>query len=205
SGQQLVRHHLSGRRSSRVDCPACAGAGRPLPDGPLRMTRASEAHTSEPLEILSAFALPGPVRDCTRLVGGHINASWRVRPEGSKGRSFTLQRLNPQVFPDARAVMENIRRVVARLNAGPDPRGCGSLRLVSLISGAWWHVAGDGSHWRLYQFIDGASTYDVATTPELAEAAARAFGGFASRRSDPPLGLVEAPPGFPGTPLRLQH
>src|SRR5690606_40901370 len=98
SGQQLVRHHLSGRRSSRVDCPACAGAGRPLPDGPLRMTRASGTHATEPIEVLSAFTLPGPVRDCTRLAGGHINASWRVRPEGSEGPPYPPARPDPDLL-----------------------------------------------------------------------------------------------------------
>ena len=169
------------------------------------MTRASGTHATEPIEVLSAFTLPGPVRDCTRLAGGHINASWRVRPEGSEGRSYTLQRLNPHVFPHGQAVMENIRRVVARLSGGPDPRGCRCLRLVPLTSGAWWHTAGDGSLWRLYEFIDGTTTHDAATTPELAEAAARAFGDFARRLSEPPLDLAETLPGFHDTRLRLRQ
>src|SRR5690606_21246302 len=45
-------------------------------------------------------------------------------------------------------------------------------------AGANFHRDAAGDCWRAYVFIERASTHDVVTSPQLAEAAAYAFGNF---------------------------
>src|ERR671913_2378786 len=63
---------------------------------------------------LAEFALPAAAVTLSPLGGGHINRSWRVSMEGS-GDKYPLQRLNPQVFRPASAIMQNVRAVTHRL------------------------------------------------------------------------------------------
>lgn len=161
----------------------------------------------EALAALGAFELSGAVVRCDRLTGGHINHSWRVstrQPDGEE-RRYTLQRLNPTVFPDGRAVMQNIVHIIRRIAQRLDGTSRRGLRLVRLANGAQWHTAPDGSIWRVYEFIDGVSAHEVAGTARMAEATARAFGEFARMASDPPLQLTEVIPGFHDTRARLRQ
>lgn len=161
----------------------------------------------EALAVLDAFELCGAVVRCVRLTGGHINHSWKVsarQPDGDECR-FTLQRLNPTVFPDGQAVMQNIVDITGRVAQRLDGTSRRGLRLVRLANGARWHTAPDGSVWRVYEFIDGVSVHEVAGTAQMAEATARAFGEFARMASDPPLQLNEVIPGFHDTRARLRQ
>lgn len=176
-------------------------ATRPHFSGDMRPGEMGSALTSdaEARGVTGAFALPGEPARCSRLDGGHINATWRL-DAGPLGR-YTLQRLNPGVFPDGEAVMRNIIRVIERIRerAGPSR----TLRLVPTRTGAWWHVGADGAVWRMYEFIGGVAVHHEAASPALAEAAARAFGEFTRMTAEPPLELEVTLPGFHDTGRRL--
>ena len=163
------------------------------------MTSEADARTA-----LAEFALPAAAATLSPLGGGHINRSWRVSMEGS-GDEYTLQRLNPQVFRAASAVMQNVRAVTHRLGERSRSSGLQALRLVPLRDGRWWHEAPDGALWRLYEFIDGVMVQETPQSPRMAEGAARAFGEFVRLTSDPPLALVDTMPGFHDTRLRLRQ
>ena len=147
----------------------------------------------DPREVLLTFAIPGPADECRPVGGGHINETWRAG-------SWILQRLNPHVFPDGRAVMENVRAVTQRLSEQPGVPG--GLRLVPTRDGRWWHEAPDGALWRVFPFVSG-QTFEIAPTPAHAEGAAHAFGEFARSMSDLPFPLHTTLPGFHDTRLRL--
>lgn len=159
----------------------------------------------EARRALDAFALPGRVLECLAAGGGHINASWRVTTAGAVGGTFLLQRLNPSVFSDGDAVMGNVAQVVRRLREANAASGARGLRLVPTRSGRDWLTARDGVVWRLYEFIETAAVHHVAESPRMAEAAARAFGDFARRTSEPPLQLSAVLPGFHDTRRRLRQ
>jgi len=148
----------------------------------------------DPREALRAFAVPHLATECRPVRGGHINETWRAGP-------WLLQRLNPDVFPEAESIMENVRAVARRLAERPDSRA--DLGLVPTADGHWWHTASDGAVWRLFRFIAGESL-ETAPTPAHAEGAARAFGEFTRVMSDPPLPLRVTLPGFHDTRLRLE-
>jgi Ser/Thr protein kinase RdoA (MazF antagonist) len=148
----------------------------------------------DPREVLAAFAIPGGALECRPLPGGHINQTWRAGP-------WILQRLNPEVFPEGRRVMENVLAVTRRLTA------CGGAppltpELVPTRDGEWWHVGRDGALWRVFAYVPG-HTFETAPSPAHAESAARAFGTFARLVSDPPLQLHTVLPHFHDTRRRL--
>ena len=145
----------------------------------------------DPRDALGVFAIPGALPECRRIAGGHINETWRAG-------SWILQRLNPEVFPQGRLVMENVLTVTRRLAHRHAP----TLELVPTRDGGWWHTARDGAIWRLYAFI-GGGTLETAPTPAHAEHTAQAFGTFSRSLSDPPLHLHLTLPAFHDTRRRL--
>ena len=148
----------------------------------------------DPRAVLRAFAIPHATEECRPVCGGHINETWRVGP-------WLLQRLSPDVFPDATSVMENVLAVTRRIAERAGPRA--GLRLVPTGDGRAWHAAPDGSVWRLYAFLPG-ETFEAPPTPAHAEGAARAFGEFARRMADPVLPLRTTMPGFHDSRRRLE-
>ncbi len=147
----------------------------------------------DPRAVLRAFAIPDAPGECRRVRGGHINETWRVGP-------WLLQRLNPDVFPDATSVMENVLAVTRRIAERAGPRA--GLRLVPTEDGRPWHAAPDGSVWRLYAFLPGRS-FEAPPSPAYAGSAAFAFGEFARCMTDPLLPLHTTMPGFHDSRRRL--
>lgn len=161
--------------------------------------------------ILSAFGVeprgaPEPVG------GGHINQAWRIT--GARSHSagrFLLQRLNPAVFPDAPAVLENCALVSAHLGHAARAAGWDESR---------WRVAeplrtpegrlgvpdDTGAWWRLFPWLEGTRALLEAGSAAEAHAVGVAFGRFHALMASydgPPL---QSPlPGFHDTPARLRR
>jgi len=150
-------------------------------------------------DVIARFQLSGEPVSASIVPGGHINESWRVECRAdSRVSTYLLQRLNPSVFPDPVAVMENIVRVTRHCAARR------SLVLRPTLGGGWWHRDEAGDCWRVYDFIEGAHVRERAESPALAREAAAAFGGFLRLMSDydgPPL--HETLPGFHDTAARF--
>ncbi len=103
--------------------------------------------------------------------------------------------------------MENIERVTTHLEKKLRSVGGGRrvLTLVRARDGRAWRLDEDGGCWRMYEFIDGARSYDVVETAAQAYEAARAFGEFQGMLADLPAPrLHDSIPGFHSTPKRLR-
>lgn len=158
-------------------------------------------------EAVAAFDFGGRVLHVERFGRGHINDTFAVDAEGV-ARRFVLQRINPHVFADAPALMQNVIGVteyqhkIIRENGGDEWRE--ALTVVRPKNGEEFFTAPDGAAWRVYLFIEGAVCYQVAETPELFRASAVAFGHFASMlRGYPAHTLHETIPHFHDTRMRL--
>lgn len=134
--------------------------------------------------IVRAFPLLGHFRGGAPYGSGHINDTFAVvMDQAGTPVRYILQRINPRVFTDVPALMENIQRVTTHAGARAATTGAAdasrrALTLVSARDGLPYHRDADGGWWRCYLFIERARTYDLVETPQQAAAAARAFGEF---------------------------
>lgn len=158
--------------------------------------------------VVNEFQIPGTFRCAESFGSGHINATWcaTMDQDGQSAR-YTLQRINPRVFRDPRAVMENIQRVTLHLARKLEGLPDAHRRVLTLIparDGRAWYEDPVGCHWRVYRFIEHARTCDVVESVEDAFQAARAFGRFQRLLSDlPSPRLHDTIPDFHHTPRRF--
>jgi Ser/Thr protein kinase RdoA (MazF antagonist) len=150
--------------------------------------------------IAGAFAIAGTLESARPLGRGHIHATFLADyADGGRRERYVHQRINRRVFPDVRAVVENVGRVVRHLAA----KGLATLRLIPTTSGADACCI-DGEWWRTFAYVEGASSHAQGDV-RSAYASALAFGRFASGLADlPPPPLHDVLPGFHDTPARLR-
>ena len=140
--------------------------------------------------ILELFAIQGKPAGISEIKTGHINRTYRVLCTHDDGTSseYILQMINSLVFPRVPEVMENIVRVTTHIKEklireGKDPSR-GSLTVIPLKNGAWYHKDSSGNNWRMFEFISGARTYSLCTSEALFESVGYAFGEFQKQLSD---------------------
>jgi Ser/Thr protein kinase RdoA (MazF antagonist) len=160
--------------------------------------------------VCAQFAIEGRFTDGRVHGSGHINDTYAVSLERD-GRSarYVLQRINTRVFRNAEALMDNVARVCAHVmdriaREGPPDADRRSLRLVPTRRGAPYFRDAQGGFWRVYHFIEGATSYDKVESPAQARVAARAFGRFQQLLADLPAPrLHETIPHFHDTRRRF--
>ncbi len=158
--------------------------------------------------VFSEFAIDGQLLNALPLLSGHINDTYLAEYRTAGGiERFVHQRINPHVFHQPEAVMDNIVRVTefARqqlLASGIDP----TRRVLTVIptwAGGSFNRTASGEVWRTYRYIEGARTYEVSSQLGHLYQAARAFGNFACLLDAlPGARLHETIPGFHDTPRR---
>lgn len=148
---------------------------------------------SHDLRALAAeFQIPGDFQGATPYGSGHINDTFAATfDQAGTPVRYIFQRINPHVFQQPVALMENIVRVTRHvrerlLAAGATQVSRRGLTLVPTHEGRAWHTDAAGHVWRGYLFIEGAQTYDQIESPAQARAAARAFGEFQTLLADLP-------------------
>ncbi|MEM6572254.1 MAG: mucin desulfatase, partial [Planctomycetota bacterium] len=146
------------------------------------------------------FDLDGDLSAIRNLHRGHIHdtlvSTWRTWEGGGAEHRYLHQRLNDAVFPDIPALMHNVGVVTRHLAQFEDRGGLTALRLVRARDGADYVVA-NGTPWRTYEFVEGTASHDHPRDPEMARAAALAFGDFQIKLSSlPATELRETIPNF---------
>ncbi len=143
---------------------------------------------------------------------GHINDTYVIvaTAGGDCRRRYIMQRLNTQVFPRPELVMDNISRMTRHLQdklsrlSGADPER-EALTLVPTVDGGTFLRSLKGDYWRLYLFIEDATSYDTVQNSDQAYQAARAYGRFQIMLSDLPGPVLhETIPDFHHTSKRLR-
>ena len=162
--------------------------------------------------IVGEFDVAGALVAMEPLPGGYINDSYRVTTAADGARSeWLLQRINPQVFADADALMANMTHVTRHISARLRHEGVADWRRRTLVvvptrDGRSHRRAADGASWRLFPYIESATVRTEAASPEMAREAACAFGEFLRFVADydgPPL--RETIRGFHDTAARFQQ
>ena len=149
------------------------------------------------LAACAAFDLPAPVIVIIRHGSGHIHRTYRV---STVAGDFLLQRLNNRVFPDLDAIADNTARIAAHLAGQPGDR----LTPRPTRRGGLLHRDTEGHAWRVFDFLNGTVSFDVAPNLATIEAAAQAFGDFQKRLANLPAPPLRATlPGFHDTRRRF--
>ncbi|HJO30041.1 MAG TPA: mucin desulfatase, partial [Acidobacteriota bacterium] len=128
---------------------------------------------------------------------GHINetfvATYEMRAvgKGTETRQcrFIHQRINTNIFKDPATLMCNLARVTKHIRGKLEAQGEDDLerRVLTLIStrdNIDWVIDERGNYWRTFQFIEGATTFDVVETVDQAREVGHAFGEFQSQLID---------------------
>ncbi len=160
--------------------------------------------------LLDRFSLEGDLVSIEPYGSGHINDTYRVvlDKDGRLNR-YILQCMNDDIFANPRELMENVINVTTFLQkkiteAGGDPKR-ETLNVILTKQGEAFTVDEAGDPWRMYRFIEDATSFDKVEKPEDFYQSAVAFGHFQNMLADYPAEtLHETIPDFHNTPVRLE-
>ena len=157
-----------------------------------------------------AFALLGDVVVAVPYGSGHINDTFAVTvSQAGAPVRYIFQRINHTIFKNVPALMDNILRVTTHQNAqlataGGTDASRRALTVLLARDGLPYARDAHGAWWRVYLFIEKASTHDQIKSPAQALAAANAFGEFQRFLAGlPGERLHETIPAFHDTPRRF--
>ena len=161
-------------------------------------------------KLLSNFNVQGEFIEGYRYGEGHINDTYLIKMrEKEREIKYILQRINTRLFQDVDKLMSNIvlvtdfckRSVIRR---GGDPlREC--LNVVLTRDNKSYYRDGDACY-RIYIFIEGATTYQIVRNPQDFYESAVAFGNFANLLADFDASqLFEILPNFHNTKVRYAN
>lgn len=160
--------------------------------------------------IFGQFRTAGTLTDCERYGEGHINDTFKVTTEeDDKETHYILQRINNRLFPDVEKLMHNIELVTdfcrkSVLACGGDPmREC--LTLIRTKDNKAYYFDGE-NYFRMYVFIENATSYQSVREPKDFYESAVAFGNFANLLADFDASqLYEVLPDFHNTKVRYAN
>lgn len=169
-----------------------------------------ERHIEGLKEALQAFQLEGAVKESNPYGSGHINDTFLVKTQLHNGqeKSYILQRMNREIFTEPEKLMENISSVttflrgkIEKLGGNPDRE---TLNVIQTKQQHNYFIDSYGEYWRVYHFIEDATSYDVVEKPEDFYESAVAFGHFQYMLADfPAEKLYETIPNFHNTKARF--
>lgn len=141
------------------------------------------------------FADSDQILDIQPCGNGLINDTYLV---ACASRRFILQRINGNVFPNPRQIMENLRRL--QLHVSRKPVGEATLQLPKILytrHKQLGHRDQNGAYWRALTFIENTCSKEVITSTTDAEQVGYALGHFHRLCSDlNPESLYDTLPGF---------
>ncbi len=163
-------------------------------------------------QVGTAFGIEGEIIRTEQIDTGHINQTHYVlyrRKDGTEA-GYTFQQINTYVFKNPKKMMDNIGRVTKHIRDKVRAEGGDPFREVLHFLRAKnderFFEMPDKSVWRVYNFIDGARTYDTATDTKVLQNAGEAFGLFQKRLADFPMDtLYETIPDFHNTEKRFNN
>jgi Ser/Thr protein kinase RdoA (MazF antagonist) len=162
------------------------------------------------INISANFQLEGVCTQAELHRSGHIHTTYllsTVSPHG--GRQYILQKVNQNVFPRPDHLASNMQKVTDHirhkaLEIGRVPSRA-ALTMIPTLEGMCLHQDEDGAIWRVFDFIEGTTTYEIPQNEQQVYQAGRAMGDFLCLLADfPPDELVETIPNFHHTPSRLR-
>lgn len=156
------------------------------------------------------FDFEGKVIDKKPLKKGHINDTFCIvcETENKQNKKYILQKINTNIFKNPDELMENvvnvtsyIRKIVIENGGNPERE---TLNIIPTKNGENYYKDKKGDCFRVYKFIEDATTYDLVQNAQDFYESAVAFGNFQRLLSNFPANtLYETIPNFHNTVDRL--
>jgi Ser/Thr protein kinase RdoA (MazF antagonist) len=123
--------------------------------------------------VLSAFGINDPALIVKPFGNGLINNTWKI---ATSQKEYILQRVNQLVFNNPVEISNNINSIAAFLKKHFSQYLF--VAAVPALNGETLVYEKEKGYFRLFPFVQGSHTVDVAATPEQAFEAAKQFGQF---------------------------
>lgn len=161
---------------------------------------------ADPAAITTEFAPAAEIVAVTPHGGGLINDSYLVRRRQQP--PLLLQRLNPEVFPQPRLLLHNLRQVSDHLAIKGERTRLGrkhqAITMLTTHRGEDYYCDPQGGYWRALLFIDHSRTLSGIENPNQAIEAGAILGRFHALLHDlPPACLHDPLPAFHVVPSAL--
>jgi len=140
--------------------------------------------------VASKFVLQGEPIEIIKYGEGHINDTYRIECLKKDGMTikYILQRINTNIFKEPVNLIDNIFNVTNHIRSKIEESGGDvmkeTLRLVEAKDGKHYTVEEDGGFYRVYNFIEGARTYQTVENREDFYKSGQALGRFQKHLSD---------------------
>ncbi len=160
-------------------------------------------------KLLKHFAIPADFVSSEPYGSGHINDTYAVNcNQGGTPIRYLFQRINHNIFKQPEVLMDTIKRVTehqhSKIDQSSPDASRRALTLIHTVDNQPFYRDEDGNYWRVYVFIEKATSFDIIEKPSQAYEAAKAFGQFQKQLVDlPGERLVETIPYFHNTPKRF--
>ncbi len=134
-------------------------------------------------EIMDHFDILGSPEGAFPYGMGHINDTFKVvsRQQDGGEKKYILQRINDSIFKDPAGLMDNIQGVTEHIRNKVKEQGGDlkkeSLKVIMTKEGANFLMKG-GNYYRVYDFIEGARTYQMVEGPSDFYKSGQALGEF---------------------------
>ena len=155
------------------------------------------------IEHIYRFPTEGKPVSCVQIKSGHINRTYLI--ETDAGVKYILQWVNPYVFPNIDAIMDNMTALREHLEKNPR----GDVPMISYIDtheGKSYYRDSDGGCWRIYKFVPNSVCLQYSQNIEDFYESAKAFGSFLNAFCDfPAEKLQESIVNFHHTPDRYRQ
>jgi thiamine kinase-like enzyme len=155
--------------------------------------------------IISKFQIEEKPISVLPFGSGHINDTYKVETEG---KNYLLQRINHSIFRDVEGLTDNFLKVTGHIREKISHSNSGqkTLKIHPTKSNSYFHKDIEGNYWRLLDFIQDSSSYDLVENNTIAYEGGKAYGQFVKMLSDfPAETLVETIPQFHDINFRLSN
>jgi len=133
---------------------------------------------TEIYKVASQFILDGNLISIAPFGGGHINDTFLVKTDNQD--QYILQKINKNVFKNPLHVINNIEKLLNHFEG----KGDNTLKTFKTSNGEKFVIDSKQDFWRIYNFVDGAQSFDVIQNKLQAFEAAKAFGEFQLKTID---------------------
>ncbi|EGV44802.1 aminoglycoside phosphotransferase family protein [Bizionia argentinensis JUB59] len=155
--------------------------------------------------ICGVFNIKLPLKSLETLKSGHINDTYLVTSENDD--KFVIQKLNSQVFNNAKAVIANKILVCEHLRANYKKTNSPYIAVSYLktFENNYIFHHEDG-FWNVMRFIPKALTIEIAETADLAYEAGKLYGDFiGNTQTILPMSISETLKDFHSVPWRFSQ